>query len=60
MLEVLRSIVLLMHLNIDIRHEQWTVLDFDVTAGKESRFIGIMRQHLDFFAPDSQLLIMFI
>ena len=60
MLEVLRSIVLLMHLNIDIRHEQWTVLNFDVTAGKESRFIRIMRQHLDFFAPDSQLLIMFI
>ena len=60
MLEVLRSIVLLMHLNIDIRHEQWTVLNFDVTAGKESRFIRIMRQHLDFFAPDTQLLIMFI
>ena len=33
---------------------------FDVTAGKEPRFIRITRQHLDFFAPDSQLLIMFI
>lgn len=36
------------------------VQNFDVTAGKEPRFIRIMRQHLDFFAPDSQLLIMFI